>query len=331
MGARDWLSSGDPRKGAVPSNPLPLVPDSTPATQPLPPMASAPEAWLEDTTGAITRLAATCLIGRSSKSQLRVADDQVSRRHALIHAQTGGYHLVDLGSSNGTLLNGRRIHAPELLQDGDRIFIGNAHFIFRHPAAPRGDASGASAAHDLDSAATLQAREAEMWLLVADIEKFTALCQETEPSLVARIVGSWLLNCKQIVENRQGIINKYLGDGFFAYWRHGPGAPEAVIECLRDLQKIQALQNPRFRTVLHLGRVTLGGASIAGEESLLGPAVNFAFRLEKVASQLGELSVLSPEAHRMLPGLGPVIRPLGPQSVPGSDRPVILYSMTLAG
>ena len=51
-------------------------------------------------------------------------DEHVSRRHAQINAVPGGYMLIDLGSSNGTVLNGQRITAPVLLQHGDVIQFG---------------------------------------------------------------------------------------------------------------------------------------------------------------------------------------------------------------
>ncbi len=54
-------------------------------------------------------------------------DDAVSRRHAEIRRQDGGYAVVDLDSTNGTLLNGERLdpHRPSPLAHGDRIRVGD--------------------------------------------------------------------------------------------------------------------------------------------------------------------------------------------------------------
>ena len=73
-------------------------------------------------------------IGRSAQAEVRVMDDvRVSRRHARLHARGGRTFLADLGSRNGTLLNGERLSGEVELQQGDRIQIGDALFVFDPP------------------------------------------------------------------------------------------------------------------------------------------------------------------------------------------------------
>lgn len=71
------------------------------------------------------------IIGRSLEANVRVDDLTVSRKHAQITRGADGYALRDLGSGNGTLLNGQRIEAATLLRDGDEIGISNVAFVFR--------------------------------------------------------------------------------------------------------------------------------------------------------------------------------------------------------
>lgn len=70
----------------------------------------------------------TIALGRHASSALRFdpdADLDVSVRHAEIVARAeGGYQLRDNGSTNGTFLNGRRIIAPETLNNADVIWLG---------------------------------------------------------------------------------------------------------------------------------------------------------------------------------------------------------------
>jgi FHA domain-containing protein/uncharacterized protein DUF1707 len=68
---------------------------------------------------------ARVLIGRSSACQLVLGDDTVSRRHAELRIQDGCWLLRDLGSSNGTWVNGRRVMEAEV-RPGDLIHLGGA-------------------------------------------------------------------------------------------------------------------------------------------------------------------------------------------------------------
>jgi pSer/pThr/pTyr-binding forkhead associated (FHA) protein len=63
------------------------------------------------------------VLGRSRECDIRLADTNVSRRHAEVRREDDAYWIVDLGSTNGTELNGRRVER-EQLSDGDRITLG---------------------------------------------------------------------------------------------------------------------------------------------------------------------------------------------------------------
>jgi class 3 adenylate cyclase len=70
-------------------------------------------------------------IGRTADNTVVLDDARVSRRHALIRLQaTGEYVLSDLGSANGTVLNGRRLALPARLVDGDVLEIGSMRLVF---------------------------------------------------------------------------------------------------------------------------------------------------------------------------------------------------------
>lgn len=70
------------------------------------------------------------LIGRSRQSDVVVDDPNVSRQHAEIRPRGGSWVLTDLGSTNGSVLNGRRIDGPEVLKPGDQIEIGTSSMTF---------------------------------------------------------------------------------------------------------------------------------------------------------------------------------------------------------
>jgi pSer/pThr/pTyr-binding forkhead associated (FHA) protein len=70
-------------------------------------------------------------IGRDSTCLIVLAGRLVSRRHARVDVTEGGAVVNDLGSKNGTRVNGERIAAPTTLSDGDTIGIGGFELTFR--------------------------------------------------------------------------------------------------------------------------------------------------------------------------------------------------------
>src|SRR5258708_6088473 len=72
----------------------------------------------------------TVTIGSHRSNDLIIDDSAVSRRHATITHKTGGFELADLGSTNGTLVNGKRLRVPVALGRGDEIKFGSARYTF---------------------------------------------------------------------------------------------------------------------------------------------------------------------------------------------------------
>lgn len=71
------------------------------------------------------------IIGRETINDLVVNDAEVSRRHTRVTRQPEGYLVDDLGSTNGTFVNGKRVTVPTLLYHGDVIDMGKSvHLIF---------------------------------------------------------------------------------------------------------------------------------------------------------------------------------------------------------
>ena len=69
------------------------------------------------------------VLGRSRDAGLRISDVNISRRHAELRQEGAAYWIVDLGSTNGTAVNGKRVDRQRL-RDGDRIAIGSTEIVF---------------------------------------------------------------------------------------------------------------------------------------------------------------------------------------------------------
>src|SRR5437764_4669624 len=279
-------------------------------------MNIAPEegAWLEAADGTCHPIKGSCSLGRAGANTIVVESPKVSRRHALIHLQNiGELWLIDFGSSNGTFLNKRRIHHPIRLSDGDEITIGDQVFTLRQPVVVSEEYKT-----DVMQRTLREIENIPCWLLVADIRGFTPLSRHMQSEDLDILLGAWIYRCKEIIENQRGVINKYLGDGFLAYWPDAATSPEQILAVISELKELQRKDWPEFRFVVHFGPVAIGGVASMGAESLMGGEVNLIFRLEKLASSLGAPCGLSEAAHNALGDLV-AAEPLGQFELKGFE------------
>lgn len=88
-----------------------------------------------DARGRKTRLNAfigdQVILGRGSDCGITLKDEFASNQHAKIYQAEGRYYVEDLGTTNGTYINGRRINYPTELRSGDSIKIGRTVMEFR--------------------------------------------------------------------------------------------------------------------------------------------------------------------------------------------------------
>jgi pSer/pThr/pTyr-binding forkhead associated (FHA) protein len=79
-------------------------------------------------------------LGRAKDCTISIADARLSRRHSELRCQGRQVTVCDLGSTNGTFVNGNRIHQAHPLQDGDRVQVGPFEFLFEALAPPQAEA-----------------------------------------------------------------------------------------------------------------------------------------------------------------------------------------------
>ncbi len=135
--------------GATPPAPGPQLPPAAPdATTiselpgpplPPPPPPSAPRLIAERVLGlepgSAHEIGDGVLLGRGKTAAIRLTDRLASGRHARVVPGDDGFVIEDLGSTNGTFVNGVQLSAPAALTDGDRIRLGESEFVFESPPA----------------------------------------------------------------------------------------------------------------------------------------------------------------------------------------------------
>ena len=117
------LPLDQPAQTMIYKAPAPVVPDAAP----LEPQREVITLTVAGRKHEVT--SGTVVLGRSREADVRVADVNVSRRHAEVRQEGAGYWIVDLGSTNGVEVNGKRIDRARL-RDGDRITLGATEVVF---------------------------------------------------------------------------------------------------------------------------------------------------------------------------------------------------------
>jgi adenylate cyclase len=244
-------------------------------------------------------------IGRGIDNSAQLFDPCASRNHVMIQQmEFGNYYLIDLGSRNGTFLNGQRITFPAALKNGDLITIGETAIEFCSPLEI--ETVPAAADQDQVTDTMLLHRRRLITVLVVDIRDFTRLSQQVHDRLLSELIGTWFRQAGEIISAHGSWVDKYIGDAVMAVWIHNTPpeldkvtTPEMLLafQALNQLSIMSSQLNNLFDLPFPL-RVGAGmntGYAIVGqmgrsrhtEYTALGDTVNAAFRFESATKQVG--------------------------------------------
>jgi adenylate cyclase len=235
-------------------------------------------------------------IGRSAENVFVFDDDAMSRRHALLQQmQPGKFYLIDLGSSNGSSVNGQRVTSSVELHDGDAIICGKTTLAFHQPM------NALEAAGDYRATNILYQKRL-ITVLVVDIRGFTQLARQIDEELLAQAIGTWFREIGAVLDRSGCASDKYIGDAAMGVWVHenlipGPAQILGVLNTLLMIQRFTAGLHERFPlpSQVQTGagiNTSISVMSNCGPQgnpdfSPLGDGVNAAFRLESATKDMG--------------------------------------------
>ena len=142
-------------------------------------------------------------IGKADENDIALPDDPTaSRLHAVLEQFSAGWCVTDLGSSNGTSVNGERIWSAHRLRHGDEVRIGQTRLIFRDFAQPIGSATEIEA-----EAPTLTTRERDV--LVALCRPLLARDLFTEPASTRAIADELVITQAAVKQHLANLYDKF--------------------------------------------------------------------------------------------------------------------------
>ena len=249
-------------------------------------------------------------IGRGDGCAVQLESRSVSRLHALIQRKDAGdLALVDLGSRNGSFLNGKRVSFPVALSDRDQLVFGDQELLFRNPARAEG-MFGTARADARNEPTTALNTHSLTTIMVVDIRDFTPLSRSLPEALLSQTIGTWFLRSGQITQRLGSWGQRYIGDAVMAVWVHDkPENVEGdVMHALRAVSEINAATEEISRTLalpapLRIGAGLNTGPAIVGgtDYTALGDTVNAAFRLETATKGIGMGVAIGERVYMGLP------------------------------
>ncbi len=292
----------------------------------------------QEPKGLRATLDGTCIVGRSPEADLKLFSQRVSREHAMIREQAGGFWLYDLNSANGTFLNDREVKEPVQLRDGDAIHFADT--IFRFHQAEGIDHSGPALE---DQKTVIGVQKTPILVLVSDIVNFSGLSERLSEEHVASILNAWYESCQSLIAPTRGSIDKFMGDGMFAYWRTtDPEARSEALSVARSLATGLESVHPEIESLfqrehvhlqcgvgLHLGNAAVGAVT-RGTRTALGDTVNIAFRIESMTRALGHSVLASREFFSGWDAGLHLFTNVGIHHLKGYSEPVELFALNEA-
>ncbi len=189
---------------------------------------------------------------------------------------------------------------------------------------------------------TMHSRSAELTVLFADVQGFSALAERMPPAELGAMMNLLFSHLTDVVRAHRGTLDKYIGDAVMAFW----GAPlddpdharHAVTAALAMRARLPALHAEmashgwpalEIHIGINTGQMVVGdmGSRHRRAYTVMGDAVNLAARLQALASRHALGLVVGDTTQRAL-AQGAVLQPclaLGPMAVRGRDAPVLAW------
>ncbi len=172
--------------------------------------------------------------------------------------------------------------------------------------------------------------EEEVSVFFSDIADFTTISEGMAPTELVEKLCAYLTEVTAIITERQGTLDKYIGDAVMAFWGaplrfpdHAAKAALAALEVQRALGRF-----PQFvtRIGIHTGRCVIGniGSDLRFNYTAMGDTVNLASRLEGLNKQFGTRIILSESAYQQAREAVEA-RLIGRVRVKGRAQPIAIY------
>ena len=185
---------------------------------------------------------------------------------------------------------------------------------------------------------SMDGRNADLTVLFSDVRSFTTISEGMEPQALAAMMNAYLGSMTEVIRDRKGTLDKYIGDAIMAFW----GAPvprqthpeDAVLAALEMQAKLKTLAEPfqergwpalQIGVGVNTGQMTVGdmGSRVRRAYTVMGDAVNVGARLEGLTKEYGVGILVGESTEARVPTI--CFREIDRLRVKGKDLPLVVY------
>lgn len=284
--------------------------------------------------------------GRDDNNHFVLSDRWISRNHAMLQfTDTGDFYLIDLGSRNGSFVNGRRVSIPVTIHNGDLITFGQTELQFHCSSSATDEVTPEEPGKEMQTS-VLHLRRL-ISVMVVDIRDFTVLTQQLDEKILSEVIGSWFREAGNIIRENGSWVDKYIGDAVMAIWFHGSEVVNYdeivhLLQALNRLHKMTIALNKKYPLPfpLRIGAGINTGYAMVGntgsgdrpDYTAIGDTVNAAFRLETSTKEIALDIAMGESTYNNL--LSVAAKPINFQQhtvhLKGYESPTVTYAGSFA-
>jgi class 3 adenylate cyclase/type II secretory pathway pseudopilin PulG len=186
--------------------------------------------------------------------------------------------------------------------------------------------------------ASLGVKPEKCTVFFLDIKDFTRLSEELNPRVLVELMGEAFENLSKVIDNNDGVIDKYIGDCIMAFWQneeHELKACKCAVECMKALRELseslKSRQQPPLecRIGINSGSVLLGnfGSTHRYNYTVIGDNVNLASRVEGLNKQYDSGIIITENTCKTLRPDTFLVRRLERVQVKGREQSTLVYEL----
>ena len=185
---------------------------------------------------------------------------------------------------------------------------------------------------------SMSGRRLQMTVLFSDVRGFTSISEQLAPSELSEFINLYLTTMTQVIRDKGGTLDKYIGDAIMAFWGapidaedHAERGVVAALNMIKALDSLDKICKERewpeisIGIGINTGDMSVGdmGSKIRKAYTVMGDAVNLGARLEGLTRQYGVWTIVSEYTVAECPGV--CFRELDKVLVKGKEQPVVIY------